>query len=473
MGEEQNIIVALEFGSSAICGMAGVKKPDGTLKILGVEMEKTAESVQRGVIYNIDTTTQAIVNIIDRLSEKLGTRINKAYVGISGQSLHTVRNVISRSLETKVKITNELMDNLMDNNLATQYPEAEILDVVPQEYIVGLHSVINPVGIQGDQIEAHYLNVVAKRAISENIKKCMTMAGLEIADMFISPVTLGNTLLSESDKRSGCALVDFGAETTTVSVYTSNILRHMAVIPIGGHNITMDLVKGEQMYIEEAESIKRKFGVAYVTRDTENPHMISISSSRTLSENDLQTIICARQEEIIKNAWSQIEAFADQLLAGIITTGAASQIKDMTEAIKHHTNFDRVKAAKMLVTNAEVTPGVNTPQNTSIDTLIALVLNGEANCAGESISSTVDVDPDDGTEEENPTAEGTASTDQPAGTDQAEEKPDEEPEKKGKKPKRSFLDKARTAGRWLISIVQEPEEDDEEEEEDDEEEKGK
>ena len=132
MGADKDIIVALEFGTSAIRGIAGRRKADGTVQILDIEKENIANAIQRGVIYNIDKTTQAITTIVARLNERLNIRVVRAYVGIGGQSLHTAGNVVSRNMETKVKITPEIVDHLKDNNLTTQYIKSRILEVVPQ-----------------------------------------------------------------------------------------------------------------------------------------------------------------------------------------------------------------------------------------------------------------------------------------------------------------------------------------------------
>ncbi len=425
MGTEQNIIVAFEFGSSAICGIAGQKKPDGTVKVLGLEIEKAPGSVQRGVIYNIDTTTTAIKNIATRLGDKLKVRVTKAYVGISGQSLHTERNVITRKFDTKVKVTAELTDNLNDNNRSTQYKDSDILDVVPQEYVMGHHREVDPIGVQTEGIEAHYVNIVARRVLSDNIKQCMKKAGVGIVETFISPIALADALLGDNDKRSGCALVDFGAETTTVSVYTSNILRSLVVIPLGGNNITADLVNGKQLFRDEAENMKRKYGIAYVATETDKPQSIPISNNRTIDENELLSIIGARQEEIIANIWEQVKDRSRNLLAGIITTGGAAQIKDMTEAIKHHTGFDRVKAAKSLITSVEVSHGVNTPRDVNLDTLIALLMCGTDSCVEE--TKETPPTPPSGTGKETTPPE--VSTDDEV-DDEIEEDDDEEGEKK-------------------------------------------
>ena len=451
MGAEKEIIVALEFGTSSIRGIAGKKKPDGTIQILDIEQERTTDAIQRGVIYNIDKTTQAITNIVTRLGENLNIHIRRAYVGIGGQSLHSDGNFISRGLEMKVKITPELVDNLMDNNRATQYTDAQILDVVPQEYVVGNRTIADPVGIQSDQIEARFLNIVAKNTLVENIQKCMRMAGIEIADMFIAPMTLADVLLSDSEKRSGCAMVDFGAGTTTVAVYNGNLLRHLVVIPLGGNNITNDIATAHQMEFEEAEGLKRKYGIAYVAAESDTPQQLSISNERTLSENELQNIIGARQEEIIANVWHQIENVSNTLLSGIIITGAAAQRRDMPEAIKHFTKFQRVKVAKSLITTVDVGAGVTAPQGNSCDTLIALLMHGDTNCAD--VKEEGEQEPK--VEEEN----GEGLTVAPANTPVTEVEEKVEETNKEPKQKRKFGEGFKKFGRVLQKIFTDEEED--------------
>ncbi len=453
MGAEEEIIVALEFGTSSIRGIAGKKKPDGTIQILDIEQERTTDAIQRGVIYNIDKTTQAITNIVTRLGENQNIHIRRAYVGIGGQSLHSDGNFISRGLEMKVKITPELVDNLMDNNRATQYTDAQILDVVPQEYVVGNRTIADPVGIQSDQIEARFLNIVAKNTLVENIQKCMRMAGIEIADMFIAPMTLANVLLSDSEKRSGCAMVDFGAGTTTVAVYNGNLLRHLVVIPLGGNNITNDIATAHQMEFEEAEGLKRKYGIAYVAAESDTPQQLSISNERTLSENELQNIIGARQEEIIANVWHQIENVSNTLLSGIIITGAAAQLRDMPEAIKHFTKFQRVKVAKSLITTVDVGAGVTAPQGNSCDTLIALLMHGDTNCA----DVREDGEQESKAEEEN----GESLTGAPVNTPVTEVEEKVEETNKEPKQKRKFGEGLKKIGLFLQEMFTNEDEEDE------------
>lgn len=456
MTTEKEIIVALEFGSSAIRGIAGHRELDGSMSILAIEQEQTTDGVRKGVIYNIDKTTQAISRIINRINDKLDIYVTRAYVGLSGQSLHTASNFVSRQLDTKVKITADLVDSLMDSNSATVYTDSEILDVAPQEYRVDSRSVQDPIGVQCEHIEARYMNVVAKTILQENIQKCMQGAGIEIADLFISPLALADSMLNDNEKRSGCALVDFGADTTTVSVYSGNLLRHLVVIPLGGNNITQDIASSQQMEAEEAEQLKRKNGIAYVASDSDTPRNFPISNERTLNENELQNIIGARQEEIIHNVWNQISSMSDKLLSGIIITGGASQLRDMTEAIKHHTHFAKVKIAKALITSTEVAPGVTTPAGGSVDVLIALLRHGEADCKGE--APTIELEP--AVAEILEQAEDTnreVKVEEPVIEEPKEEKHEEPQEPKA--PKKPFGERLKGFGRaWSKLFTEEEEE---------------
>ncbi len=382
METKNDIIVALEFGTSCIRGIAGCKKTDGSVQILGIEHEDTNEGILKGVIYNIDKTTQAISNIIARLSDKLNKQIYQAYVGIGGQSLHSETNSIKRNLEATVKITPELTDNIKDNNRQTQYPGAEILDVIAQEYIVGTRPTQDPLGVMGDNIEVKFLNIVAKTTLRENIEKCMRLAGLNIVgDPIIAPLALADALLGNNEKRSGCALVDFGAGTTTVQVYKDNILRHLVVLPLGGNSITGDIMSEYMMESDEAERLKRQNGLAYVAAPTEKPKQLAHSNGRAVDENELQYTIGARQEEIIENMWHQIKAYGKTLHGGIICTGGGANMQDMVNAIQHFSQTEhKVKNAKSLITLADVATGVNAPMNINLETLIALLIQGKTSC---------------------------------------------------------------------------------------------
>ena len=443
MEAKNDIIVALEFGTSSIRGIAGRKRQDGSVQILGLEKEDAIDSIQKGVIYNIDRTTSAIHNIVGRLSDKLGVRITRAYVGLAGQSLHTEPNTNKRNMETTVKVTPELIDNMLDINRQTQYAGADILDVVVQEYLVGQKPATDPVGIQCDNIEARFLNVVAKTSLRENIEKCMRNANVAIADFIISPLALADALLTPTEKRSGCALVDFGAGTTTISYYKENILRKLVVLPLGGDTITGDIMNVLQVDQEEAERLKRKYGLAYSPTMVEQPKQIAISNDRVADENLLLGIIANRQEEIVLNVGNQLKDFVPNMLSGIVITGAAAQMGDMVTAINQLTKITRVKNARSLIVSAEVADGVSAPQGTSADTLIALLMKAEVGCT--EVIKAVEEKTDD--EEEKKT------DDEQKEAEKREEENAKEIRKTKKEKKIGFWGRMREIGKKTIDAV--------------------
>ena len=144
----------------------------------------------------------------------------------------------------------------------------DILDVAPQEYKVGNNLQANPVGLVGSHIEGRFLNIVARSSVRKNLEHCFQQAKIDIADQLIAPLVTANAVLTESERRSGCALIDFGADTTTISVYKNNILRFLTVLPLGGNSITRDITT-LQMEEEEAERLKKAYGDALYEEDPE------------------------------------------------------------------------------------------------------------------------------------------------------------------------------------------------------------
>ena len=225
-------IVAIELGSSKITGIAGQKKLDGSLNVWAVVKEDPTQCIRKGVVYNIDKTV---------LCNTLKTNIHQVYVGVGGQSIRSVINVIPKDLGNDTIISQDMINELMDANRNMDYPELEILDAVTQEYKVDQQYQLDPVGIQSQRLEGNFLNILWRKSFYKNLNKCFDQAGIAIAEMYLAPLALADSVLSEAEKRSGCVLVDLGYDTTTVSVYHNNILRHLAVIPIGANNITKDI----------------------------------------------------------------------------------------------------------------------------------------------------------------------------------------------------------------------------------------
>lgn len=385
MGAEKEIIVAVELGSTAIRAIAGKKEPDGTMRVLEITQEDATNSIRKGVIDNIDKTTQTISKVVERLEDKLNVHIKKVYVGLSGQSLHSVKNQVEKQFDTKQKIEHGIIDQLEDTNRAVLYPDSEILDVISQEFRVGGNRIVtDPVGIQCEQIEANFLNIIARKTLSENIEKCIHGAGLEIAELFISPLCLADSLLSTNEKRSGCAIVDFGADTTTVAIYTNNLLRRLTVLPLGGANVTSDIAS-KNIDKEEAEKLKLNYGTAYHEEiEGTVSKEIPLSFNRIINESELQRIIEARYEEILANVWNCIEEDSDKLLSGIVFCGGAAKINGIAEAFNHHNRCNMpIRLAKGLPINITVSPNVRLAEDALPYSLMSLMLKGDQICISE------------------------------------------------------------------------------------------
>ena len=241
MAEIKDFIVAIELGSSKVTGIAGQKKPDGSISVLALVREDSSSFIRKGVVYNIDKTAQCLTSIVKKLETQLKTRITQVFVGVGGQSIRSVKNTIVKDFPGDCIITQEMVVELMDANWGLDYPDKKILDVAEQEYRVDTQLQMDPVGIRANHLEGNFLNILERTSFFQNLNKCFEAANIKVADMYLAPLALANVVLTEAEKRSGCALVDIGADTTTVSVFWKNVLRHLAVIPLGSNNVKKDI----------------------------------------------------------------------------------------------------------------------------------------------------------------------------------------------------------------------------------------
>ena len=378
-----DFIVAIELGSSKISGIAGKKLPDGSIQVLAMVSESAPNCIRKGVIYNLDKTTKSLTSIIKKLESTLKASIGKVYIGMGGQSLRTIRNTEVRHLDEETEITQELIDSLKDSNRAVPIVGYQILGMVPQEYKVGNDLLVEPVGVQTDHLEARFLNIIARKNIKENIARCCDNVPIEIAEDaedLIAPLVLADAVLKNSEKRSGSVLVDFGADTTTVSIYKNNILRHLAVIPLGGNNITRDICS-QQIEEEDAEALKLRFAQAY-TEPKENEdenRTYTLDGRCSINAILLEDIVEARLNEILDNVANQIalSGYEGKLLAGAVITGGGSNLKNIEEAFTKRTKIDKVRVAKETQMSLK---GIEIKKDGSTNTLIALLAAGKENC---------------------------------------------------------------------------------------------
>ena len=375
-------IAAIELGSSKVTGIAGRKNSDGSMQVLAYAKEDSSSFIRKGIIYNLDKTAQSLTSIINKLEGDLKNSIAKVYVGIGGQSLRTVRNVVSRDLNEETIISQELVDAICDENLEIPLVDMDILDVAPQEYKIGNNLQADPVGVAGSHIEGRFLNIVARASIKKNLERCFEQAKIEIADLLISPLVTANAVLSESERRSGCALIDFGADTTTISVYKNNILRFLTVLPLGGNSITRD-ISSMQMEEGEAERLKINFGnVMYEEEESEEAATCQLEDgSRTVELQALNNIIEARAEEIITNVWNQIQlsGYDDKLLSGIIITGGAANLKNLDTMLRKRSKIEKIRTARSIRNTIQTDSDLIKKDGTQ-NTLFGLLFEGKENC---------------------------------------------------------------------------------------------
>lgn len=396
-------IVAIELGSSKITGIAGKKNLDGSISVNAVVKENASQCIRKGVVYNIDKTGQCLTNIITKLKKQLKHEISHVYVGVGGQSIRSVKNVIVKELPGETIITSDMINELMDANRNMTYQEQEILDAATQEYKVDNQYSIDPVGIKANHLEGNFLNILWRKSFYDNLNNCFEKAGIAIAEMYLAPLALADSVLTEAEKRGGCVLVDLGADTTTISVYYKNILRHLAVLPLGSANITKDIAS-LQLEEKDAEVMKLKYASAYTdNNEIDNNLSYPLDADRTIESRKFIEIVEARVEEIIENVIYQIPPeFIDKLLGGFILTGGGSNLRNIERAFRNHTHVNKIRIAQFV--SHTITSGdadINA-KNGTMNTILGLLAKGDMNCAG------AEINPDKSLFEENKTT--TSST---------------------------------------------------------------
>ena len=309
--------------------------------------------------------------------------------------MRSYKSIIKRNLLTQSFISNELIDAISQESQEIPYSDYEVMDNYPQEFIIDSNSISDtPVGVMGTNVEGEFLNIIAKTKLRTNVETVFANANMEIAEQLISPLQLANNVLTDAEKRSGCALVDLGADTTTLVVYKNNIVRYLVTIPLGSNNINKDLAT---LPIDEAETeeVKLKYGDA--CQDTERVEDAEIqtyttSDGRTFDVTLIKNVIEARMGEIIANVNNQIinSDYSGKLLAGLVITGGGSNMKNIVDAFTKSTKIDKVRIANKVNQSIIKTENagaivLDKAENTSI---LSLLLGGTEPCGGEGLDNT-------------------------------------------------------------------------------------
>ncbi|MHA7129886.1 cell division protein FtsA [Algoriphagus namhaensis] len=346
--ENDKLIVGLDIGTTKICVIIGRKNSFGKLEVLGMG-RAVSDGVKRGVVTNIDKTVHAIEKAVEEASNMADVDIAEVIVGIAGQHIQSkiVHGSIMRSPndeEVTVEDVRRLSDD-MENIVVP--PGNSIIHVMPQDYTVDYEGGIkDPVGMAGARLEADFHIITAQTAAISNINKCVRKANLTSEQLILEPLASSLSVLSDEEKEAGVCLVDIGGGTTDVAIFYDNIIRHTAVIPLGGNIITSDIKEGCMVMQNQAELLKTRFGKAIAEEANPN-EIVSIPGLRNrppkeISIKNLASIIQARMEEIIEIVQNEIyqSGHYKKLAGGIVLTGGGSQLQFVSQLFEYLTGLD-------------------------------------------------------------------------------------------------------------------------------------
>lgn len=344
---KNEVVVALDIGTTKICAVAGRRNEYGKLEVLGFG-KVSSEGVLRGVVSNIEKTVKAISEAVNMAQRAAGQEFKVVHVGIAGQHIKSLqhRGILTRDND-HMEISKRDIDRLISDMYKLVLPPGDkIIHVIPQEYTVdNEQGITDPIGMSGIRLEANFHIITGQISASNNIHRCVERTGLKVANMTLEPIASAAAVLSEEEKEAGVALVDIGGGTTDITIFQEGIIRHTAVIPFGGNVITKDIKEGCTVMGPQAEKLKIKFGSALANEVFDN-RIISIPGLRgrehkEISEKNLARIIQARVEEIFDYVVWEIRrsGFERKLIGGIVLTGGGALLRHIDKLVAYHTGM--------------------------------------------------------------------------------------------------------------------------------------
>ena len=297
--EKNQYIVALEIGSSKIVGAIAEKTSAGYLSVKHLQEERHLNSVRYGIVQNVENIKSSINRILKNLEGMVDGRITQVYMGVSGRSLHSIVSEVNRSVGSTEPITKELIDRIIHEATSTPIRNHDTIDIVPRAFYVDKVETPNPVGQFGSSIKIRVNLIVAKPSLKLNLNRLMTF-GIPAKDYIVTPLAVAEQILSDSDRELGCMLVDMGAETTTVSIYKNKALIFLNTLPLGGRNLTRDVMNGMNVLEETAENVKKNIN------NPLDPASVSNVVIEGVNAREASNYISARTGEIIANINQQL-----------------------------------------------------------------------------------------------------------------------------------------------------------------------
>ena len=365
-------IAAIELSSSKISGAVGIETTEG-MRILATASTPVEGFISKGIVRNVDKTSEAITGIVNMLENDLSKAaqedivIKKAYISFAGLSMHSIKSKVARSFGNYIKITQDIIDGMGDENRETfQAPNGyKRLQVETLEYKLDGNTDFNPIGAPTQHIECNYLNIVMKEQFYAQLRESFAQAGIEIEESLCAANFDADILLSKDLRRNGCALVNIGAETTTISIYGNDKPKMLTVLPLGSNNITRDLT-AERISLDKADVIK--FARGYNSTATDNDG---------IDNETVNNVIYARVGEILKNVRYQLEESGERV-HHIVFTGGGSKLKNLTLLLKEFMPDYSTEIKPEPQLNIVSESGVNV--NVITTALYGLLKQGKINC---------------------------------------------------------------------------------------------
>jgi cell division protein FtsA len=383
MNQEQPIIVGLDIGTTKIAAIAGRKNEYGKLEILGFG-RANSNGVKHGQVLNIDETIKAIRMALDNCyASNPNLSISEVYVGIAGhhiKSLQTRGDIVRQSTEDE--ITQKEIDQLVADQYKTYIPAGDqIIDVIPQEFAVdNFQNIISPIGYGGVKVGANFHIITGDKNAIKNISRAVEKSGLQTKDLVLQPLASAAAVMGQEDLEAGVAIVDIGGGTTDLAVFYEGILKHTAVIPFGGENITNDIKTGLGVLKTQAEQMKVQFGSA-LSNEAKGNAFITIPGLRgmpakEISVKNLANIIQARMSEImdfVSYHLKQVGLDNKMLNGGIVLTGGGAQLKHLIQLTEYVTGLN----ARIGYPNEHLASGqIEELARPTYSTCIGLILKG-------------------------------------------------------------------------------------------------
>jgi len=350
MNHEQPIIVGLDIGTTKIAAIAGRKNEYGKLEILGFG-RANSNGVKHGQVLNIDETIKAIRMALDNCySSNPNLDINEVYVGIAGhhiKSLQTRGDIVRQN--TEEEITRKEIDQLVADQYKTYIPAGDqIIDVIPQEFTVdNFQNIPNPIGYGGVKVGANFHIITGDKNAIRNINRAVEKSNLHTKDLVLQPLASAAAVMGQEDLEAGVAIVDIGGGTTDLAVFYEGILKHTAVIPFGGENITNDIKTGLGVLKTQAEQMKVQFGSALSNEAKANAYItipgLRGMPAKEISVKNLANIIQARMSEIMDFVTYHVKQVGldnRMLNGGIVLTGGGSQLRHLIQLSEYITGLN-------------------------------------------------------------------------------------------------------------------------------------